>query len=106
MTIEKKIKIELICLIIGTVLVGIYLIFICSQKPLKPLTCETLDPQYCEKDEDCVCEQLRGCFMGNKYYYEICINESIKSSMSCQDLCMQELCRCVNNKCDCGHGFS
>ena len=100
---EKKIKLWLIGLIMGIVLVGIYLMFIYSEKTL---TCETLDPLYCEKDEDCICEQLRGCFMGNKYYYEMCIDESRKSSMSCQDLCSQELCRCVNNKCDCREDFA
>ena len=68
--------------------------------------CENLDPKYCERDIDCICEQRRGCFMGNKNYYESCINESIKSSLMCLDMCMQELCKCVDNKCDCGHDFA
>jgi len=69
-------------------------------------SCEDSDPRYCEHDGDCVCEQSKGCFMGNKNYYENCINESRKSSWMCLDMCTQELCGCINNKCDCGHGFA
>ena len=68
--------------------------------------CATFDPEYCNHDEDCVCRQYRGCFMGNKGYYENCINETRKCTVSCLDMCDHEQCRCVNNSCDCGIGFN
>lgn len=73
---------------------------------VKTVDCKELEPQYCQKDEDCVCKQEKGCFMGNKKYYFVCIKESRKSSQSCQDLCSQELCECVNNTCNCGEDFA
>lgn len=64
------------------------------------------DHLYCEKDEDCICEQDKGCFMGNIKYYKLCVSNERKSTTSCQDVCAQQQCKCQDNRCDCGHGFA
>lgn len=58
--------------------------------------CDTLNPQYCESNEDCVCKGMEGCFIGGKMYWEKCVDKS----QGCTDMCPQE-CNCISNTCKC-----
>jgi hypothetical protein len=71
-----------------------------------PEACITFDPEYCERDDDCMCIN-DNCFTGNIWYWENCISELRKllPSAICMDLCYGVECRCVNNECSCRMGW-
>lgn len=61
------------------------------------IDCKTMKSDYCEKDEDCVCMD-QGCFLGNKNYYDKCVD---KSEM-CYDFCYgwdQPKPACIEHRC-------
>ena len=76
--------------------------FLEVKKPKKVVEEETIcgvsDPLHCNDDKDCICE-ARGCFRGNKHYYEKCINKE----KICLDYCglpgSTTISKCVQNKC-------
>lgn len=47
------------------------------------LFCKESDPLSCQTDDDCLCTEVNGCFMGNTTYYNICADKSI----GCDDFC-------------------
>ena len=90
----QKTKILISILSVGIVLIGAWWIWNLHQKEIE-INCKKLDPQYCERDEDCICKP-EGCFLGGKLYWESCIDKSI----ICLDLCPQS-CECIDNRCSC-----
>ncbi|MBU2456504.1 hypothetical protein KKB73_01120 [Patescibacteria group bacterium] len=60
--------------------------------------CGISDPLYCENDSECICTQDAGCFLGNKNYYQKCINKAER----CADWCTgwsQPPVKCISNQC-------
>lgn len=60
--------------------------------------CRATNPLYCENDNDCICIEDAGCFLGNKNYYEKCAD---KTGL-CMDFCTgwgQPPVKCINNQC-------
>jgi len=39
------------------------------------IDCSTMDPNYCNTDDDCICSMSK-CFRGNKDYAEYCVQEA------------------------------
>ncbi len=77
-------------------LFGIVVVYVVGNERFE-VNCNTMEPNYCENDEDCVCME-NGCFTGNKNYYDKCVD---KSNM-CYDLCYgwgQPAPTCVNQRC-------
>lgn len=62
------------------------------------IICDATDPKLCKTDQDCICIENTGCFMGNKDYYQECVDKT----GACRDLCVgweQKPVKCINNKC-------
>jgi len=77
-------------------LFGIAVIFVVGSERLV-IDCSTMEPKYCEKNEDCVCMD-NGCFLGNKKYYDECVDKS----QVCYDFCYgwgQPTPTCVAQRC-------
>jgi len=64
----------------------------------KEIICDVSDPLYCKNDQDCICRE-RGCFMGNKYYYEKCINKDKLCFHHCGFYGLTIISKCSQNKC-------
>lgn len=57
-----------------------------------------MDPFYCQSHDDCICTDLEGCFLGNKEYFEKCVNKE----RGCLDYCAgwgQPPVKCFYNQC-------
>ncbi len=62
------------------------------------IVCNITDSKLCKNNQDCICIEHAGCFIGNKNYYEKCIAKT----GGCFDLCMgweQKPAKCINNEC-------
>lgn len=67
------------------------------------IICGITDSLYCRVDSDCICVDAEttynaGCFLGNKDYYERCVDKT----GTCMDFCTgwgQPPVKCIKNKC-------
>ena len=62
------------------------------------IICGVSDPLYCKNNQDCICEAA-GCFMGNRHYYDKCIDKE----KICLDYCglpgLTLISQCIRNRC-------
>ena len=97
-------KVSIILIIFILIAVAIVIVFI-NQKKTYPessntenIICDVTDQKLCKTDQDCICIEHAGCFMGNKNYYEKCVDKT----GGCFDFCVgwgQKPVKCINNKC-------
>jgi eight-cysteine-cluster-containing protein len=66
-------------------------------------SCELMDSSYCEIDLDCICggiDTVSGeCFLGNRDYYESCVNKTGQCPDYCGGIAGNLEVRCKNNNC-------
>jgi len=81
------------------------LILIYLYKGNVSLECQASDPNYCMKDDDCICS-TNPCFFGNKEYYQKCFLPQQKEIVqACLDACgfgpyeWEFRTICENNRC-------
>ncbi|MBN1618986.1 hypothetical protein JW887_06650 [Candidatus Dojkabacteria bacterium] len=69
-----------------------------ADRPAEEIVCGKSGMTYCETDQDCICVDGAGCFMGNKEYYDKCEDKE----MICDDYCEgwgQKDVKCIKNEC-------
>ncbi|MFC2143292.1 hypothetical protein ACFLQN_02745 [Candidatus Aenigmatarchaeota archaeon] len=96
----KKIPIISIIIVI-VVLIGVVIFINLNTDNLNTdnIVCDITNPTLCKTDQECICIEHDGCFMGNKNYYEKCEDKTF----ACLDFCHgwgQKPVKCINNKCE------
>jgi hypothetical protein len=105
---SRTILIVLIFLVIG-IFIGISLTNLTPPTTTTTTTtnidCSTMNPNYCDTDDDCVCDCI-GRFRGNIDYDNYCVNKTTFPAGACQmNYCLfapGEGMICVNHTCQIG----
>lgn len=61
--------------------------------------CSKAAPDSCEKDSDCICSSVRGCFIGGTRYYDNCVEKTDDCPAYCGGPGFVLVGACVNNAC-------